>query len=49
MRWDTENANSMIWLRCKYFESDWDAFWEAMNIADWLRPHKSVWAGEKAA
>jgi hypothetical protein len=49
MRWDSENANSMIWLRCKYFESDWDAFWESMNIADWLRPQKSIWPAEKAA
>jgi hypothetical protein len=42
MRWNAENANSMIWLRCKYFESDWDDFWESMNLAVWLKPQKSM-------
>ena len=33
-RWLTNNGNAMTWLRCKYFEGDWDSFWEKLNFRD---------------
>jgi hypothetical protein len=49
MRWEIKNANAIIWLRSKYFEDDWDDFWESMNIADYLRPQELLWGTEKSA
>lgn len=36
MRWSTKRANALIWLRCKYFEDQWDNFWENMHVSDYL-------------
>jgi hypothetical protein len=49
MRWDVRNANSMIWLRSKYFEDDWDKFWEEMNISEYLTKHANLWGSDLAA
>ena len=38
MRWTIAHANSMIWLRSKYFEGTWHDFWSAMNLKDYLKP-----------
>ena len=34
MRWTIKNANSLIWLRCKYFEEKWDHFWDNVFLPD---------------
>ena len=34
MRWTIKNANSLIWLRCKYFEEKWDDFWDNVFLPD---------------
>jgi hypothetical protein len=39
MRWTLSHANSMIWLRSKYFEDDWNEFWKKMNLSDYLKEH----------
>jgi hypothetical protein len=39
MRWTLSHANAMIWLRCKYYEDQWDSFWEKLNIATYLADH----------
>jgi putative ubiquitin-RnfH superfamily antitoxin RatB of RatAB toxin-antitoxin module len=49
MRWEIKNANAIIWLRSKYFEDDWDAFWESMNIGDYKGPQELLWGAEKSA
>jgi len=49
MRWEIKNANAIIWLRSKYFEDDWDAFWESMNISDYTGPQELLWGAEKSA
>lgn len=36
MRWTLQHANSIIWLRCKYFEDQWDAFWDEMHLPDFM-------------
>jgi len=36
MQWTLHNADAMIWARCKYFENEWDEFWDKMNPADYL-------------
>jgi hypothetical protein len=36
MRWTLQHANSIIWLRCKYFEDRWDQFWNNMKLSDFL-------------
>jgi hypothetical protein len=36
MRWSIDGANSMIWLRSKYFEDQWDDFWEQMRLPEYL-------------
>ncbi len=36
MRWTLQHANALIWLRCKYFEERWDAFWDSMKLSDFL-------------
>jgi len=49
MRWDVCNANAMIWLRSKCFEDIWDAFWDNVNIADYLGQQEVLWGGTIAA
>jgi hypothetical protein len=49
MRWEIKNANAIIWLRSKYFEDEWDAFWESMNIGDYTGPQELLWGSEKSA
>lgn len=49
MRWEIKNANAIIWLRSKYFEEDWDAFWESMNIAEYIGKQDVLWGAEKSA
>jgi hypothetical protein len=36
MQWTISHANAMIHLRCKYYEGNWDSFWEDMNLKDYL-------------
>lgn len=36
MRWSIQKANSLIWLRCKYFEDQWDSTWEQINLREYL-------------
>lgn len=36
MRWTLQHANAVIWLRCKYFEDQWDAFWDEMDLPSYL-------------
>lgn len=26
----------MLWARCKYFENEWNGFWDTMNHRDYL-------------
>jgi len=49
MRWEIKNANAMIWLRSKYFEDEWDEFWESMNIAEYIDQQELLWGNEKLA
>ncbi len=39
MRWTLSHANAMIWIRGKYFEDQWDSFWDEMDIAIYLADH----------
>lgn len=36
MKWSKMCANAVIWARCKYYENNWDAFWNNMNLSDYL-------------
>jgi len=36
MRWTLQHANSLIWIRCKYFEDRWDLFWKNLNLSEYL-------------
>ena len=36
MIWSKNSANALIWTRCKYFEGEWDAFWNSIKIAEFL-------------
>ncbi len=36
MQWTLHHADAMIWARCKYFENEWDNFWDKMNLSDYL-------------
>lgn len=36
MRWTLQHANAIIWLRCKYFEDNWDSFWDEMFFPDYI-------------
>ena len=36
MRWSIDKANSLLWLRCKYFEDQWDSTWEEMDLREFL-------------
>lgn len=42
MRWSISHANSMIWLRSKYFENTWQDFWNCMNLRDYLKPRRKA-------
>ncbi len=47
MKWIKKNANAMIWLRGKYYENDWNNFWESMKLSDYLNGSKGF--DQKAA
>ena len=32
MKWTKESANAVIWVRCKYYEKEWDSFWESVSF-----------------
>lgn len=34
--WRRDNAEALLWLRCKYFEDRWNEFWESMTYRDFL-------------
>ena len=36
MKWNKTVADAMIWARCKYFENDWDKFWDDMKLSVYL-------------
>lgn len=36
MRWSVDKANSLLWLRCRYFEDRWDSTWEQMDLREFL-------------
>ena len=42
MRWTLSHANSMTWIRSKYFEDRWDAFWDDINLEEYFSDHESV-------
>ena len=35
MQWTSSHANAIIHLRSKYFENNWDKFWEDMKMSDY--------------
>lgn len=37
MRWKIERANAMIWMRCKYFEDQWQEFWDEMDYCEFMK------------
>ncbi len=39
MRWSLSRANSIIWLRCKYFEDKWHEFWQDLELDKYLMDH----------
>ena len=49
MRWHICNANAMIWFRSKFFEDDYDKFWNNMNIAEYIGAQDNLWEAGKAA
>lgn len=36
MRWSLQHANALIWLRCKYYENDWDGFWDDLKLSEYM-------------
>lgn len=36
MRWSLQHANALIWLRCKYYEDQWDEFWENLKLPEYM-------------
>lgn len=36
MRWSVQKANSLLWLRCKYFEDQWDFTWDQIDLREYL-------------
>ena len=36
MKWTHKAANAVIWVRCKYYEKEWDSFWEKASLSDIL-------------
>lgn len=32
MKWTKESANAVIWVRCKYYEKEWDSYWESVSL-----------------
>ena len=42
MKWIRLRANAIIWARCKYYENDWDEFWEHMKLAEYLNEVPTV-------
>jgi len=32
MKWTKKSANAVIWVRCKYYEKEWDSFWESVSL-----------------
>jgi hypothetical protein len=49
MRWSLSHANSMIWLRSKYFEDCWLAFWEEMDLNEYMENPGNTHEKEAAA
>jgi hypothetical protein len=43
MQWNKLVADAMIWARCKYFENDWDRFWDIMTLSDYLNNGLYEW------
>lgn len=35
--WRRDNAEALMWLRAKYFENNWDSFWNNMNYRKYLK------------
>lgn len=36
MKWQQYQANALIWARCKYYENEWDQFWDSINLPEYL-------------
>jgi hypothetical protein len=36
MRRSLQHANALMWLRCKYYEDQWDEFWGKMKLPDYM-------------
>jgi hypothetical protein len=36
MKWIRTRANAIIWACCKYYENEWDEFWDQIKLADYL-------------
>ena len=43
MQWNKLVADAMIWARCKYFENDWDKFWDSMSLSNYLDNTPTNW------
>lgn len=38
MSWSRTGARAMLWLRARFFEETWDAFWDSMTPSTYLAP-----------
>lgn len=36
MKWQQHQANALIWARCKYYENEWDEFWDSISLPEYL-------------
>jgi hypothetical protein len=36
MKWQQYQANALIWARCKYYENEWDQFWDSISLPEYL-------------
>ena len=36
MIWSKSGADALIWTRGKYFEGDWDNFWESLDLSEYF-------------
>jgi len=32
MKWTKKSANAIIWVRCKYYEKEWDSYWDSTTL-----------------
>jgi hypothetical protein len=49
MRWTGDQANALLWLRCRYFEGRWDEFWDEIDLEEYLADPSAPGSEENAA